>query len=105
MTYCWDMTDTERTALDAADAAINLLGLYADEADILNAHARRHAAAQWREARALLSEARALLSEARRVCDDGDAEVFERMADMSEALASCEYALRLGSAAPVAEVA
>lgn len=80
------MTDTERTVLEAADAAI------------LNAHARRHAAAQWREARALLSEAR-------RVCDDGDAEVFERMADMSEALASCEYALRLGSAAPVAEVA
>ena len=92
------MTDTERTALDAADAAINLLGLFADEADILNARARRHAAAQWREARALLSEAR-------RVADDGDAEVFERLADMAEALASCEHALRLGSAAPVAEVA
>lgn len=89
------MTETENMLLAAAEAETNLLGLYADDPRPAGAE---YAHEQWRRARTALTAAR-------QVCDLDDADVAEWVYDIEEALGACEHALKLGSAAPVAEVA
>lgn len=91
------MADTETYLTLAVRAELDELAKYADEPpthEIGRAAARR----LWRRAVSLLADCR-------RHIDTDDAEAFEAVADLTETLHSCEYALGLGSAAPVAEVA
>lgn len=97
MVHIQCMTNAETYLTLAVRAELDELAKYADEpptTDIGRAAAKR----LWRRAVSLLADCR-------RHIDTDDLDAYTAVADLTETLHSCEAALKLGSAAPVAEVA